>query len=507
MFSGVDNSIPVYVPSVYSYQSADGWSVFTNMRRFLGLGTCGENLTWHLTDEGELVISGSGAMMDFSYNNDIPWYNNKTSITKLIIEEGVTVIGTRAFRDCGSLKSIICKAKTPPTCYTNTFTGVDKNIPLYVPSVSVAAYQSAETWNKFTTVKPLILASGTCGESLTWNLTDGGELVISGVGAMADYTYYNDTAPWNEFCEIIVKATLNEGVTSIGSYAFYACDNMVSVSIPESVEKIGESAFSNYRELASVYITSLEAWCHINYNNLNDNPMWVAEKLFLNDEEITELIIPDGMTSIGRFSFAGADAITSVIIPESVTEIGVGAFCGCYSIESVNIPKEIVKIEPITFAGCSSIATITIPEGVTEIGPQAFAACSSLKAISIPESVTNIRSRAFETCYSLSEMYCYAKKIPNMESEVFYDVDIDLITLYVPENILLDYKDTAPWNDFGEILPIESLCPDTGLSEIGVDNSESAIEYSDVIYDFSGRRVKTATKGIYIINGKRVLAK
>ena len=507
VFSGVDTSIPIYVPTVSSYQSADGWCAFTNMHRLLGLGTCGDSLVWHLTDDGDLVISGKGKMTDYASNNDIPWYNHKASITHLIISEDVTAVGTRAFRDCSNLVSIVCKATVPPICYTNTFTGVDKSIPLYVPEASIAAYQSAEVWSAFSTVQPLIIASGTCGENLTWCLTDGGELVISGDGAMPDFTNYTDKAPWDEFCEIIVKATINEGVTSIGSYAFNDCDKMVSVAVPESVEKIGESAFSNYGDLASVYITNLEAWCHINYARWPDNPMWAAEKLFLNDEEITELIIPDGMTSIGRFSFAGANAITSVIIPESVTEIGVGAFCGCYSIESVNIPKEIVKIEPITFAGCSSIATITIPEGVTEIGSQAFAACSSLKAISIPESVTNIRSRAFETCYSLSEMYCYAKKMPNMESEVFYDVDIDLITLYVPQDLLSDYKVTAPWNDFGKILPIESLSPDTGLNEFGVDDSESVIHDSDIIYEISGCLVEKVVKGIYIVNGKKVLIK
>lgn len=468
MFSGVDPSIPVYVPSTYSYQSADGWSMFTNMHRFLGLGTCGDDLTWHLTDEGELVILGNGAMTDFASNNDIPWYNEKASITKLIIDEGVTAIGARAFRDCGNLATIICKAKMPPTCYTNTFTGVSKSIPLHVPEASIAAYQSTETWKNFTMIKPLVVASGMCGENLTWYLTDGGELVVSGTGSMTDFTSYSNKAPWDEFCETIVKVTINEGVTSIGDYAFCDCSNMVSVAIPESVTKIGSNAFLYFyydNNFTSVYISNLEAWCKISYNYHGDNPMMPAEKLYLNGEEITELVIPEGLTSICPLAFEGADGITSVTIPNSVTEIGVLAFAECVSLTDINIPEKVTRVLPATFAACRSLTEFTIPDNVTEIGPEAFLACSNLATITIPGNVTSIGYQAFAACNNLSDVYCYAENLPTMEPDVFYDVDIDEITLHVPAEAVEAYKASAPWYDFYEIVPIEPLVADVVVTD------------------------------------------
>ena len=437
------------------------------MHSFLGLGTCGDDLTWHLTDEGELVILGTGAMTDFSSNYDIPWYDNKSSITKLIIDEGVTAIGARAFRDCGNLATIICKAKTPPTCYMNTFTGVSKNIPLHVPEASITTYQSAETWKNFTMIKPLIVASGICGENLAWYLTDGGELVISGTGAMSDFTSYSNKAPWDEFCETIVKVTINEGVTSIGDNAFEGCNNMVSVLIPGSITEIGQSAFSlGYDDvLTSVYISNLEAWCKISYNNHGDNPMMPAEKLYLNCEEITELVIPEGLTSICPLAFEGTDRITSVTIPNSVTEIGALAFAECVSLTDINIPEKVTRIQPATFAACVSLTEFTIPDNVSEIGNQAFVACANLATVTIPKNVNLIRGQAFAACNNLSDVYCYAENLPTMEPDVFYDVDIDEITLHVPAKAVEAYKASAPWCDFYDVVPIEPLVADVVVTD------------------------------------------
>ena len=442
-FNGVDTSIPVYVPYVYPYQSADVWKTFTNLRT-LNLGTCGDNLTWYLTNEGELVISGTGAMRDYESNYDIPWYNNKASITKLVIEDGVTSLGKRAFRDCSNLTSIICKAKTPPTCYTNTFTGVGKSIPLHVPEASIAAYQSAETWKNFTMVEPLILASGTCGETLTWYLTDGGELVISGTGAMTDFS---NKAPWNEFSEAIVKITIGEGVTSIGNYAFYGeFYRLISITIPESLTKIGYSAFymTNYDVLlTAVHISSIEAWYKISFDGgPYSNPLINAHNLYLDGELVTELAVSENMTSIGNFAFAGCYSLTSVTLPENVTSIGLAAFIGCIS-----------------------LTTINIPEGVTSIGDATFLSCGSLTSINIPKSVTSIGDHAFANCNGLSDIYYYAEELPTIHSDAFYDVDIDEITLHVPAKAVEVYKASAPWCDFYDVVPIEPLVADVVVTD------------------------------------------
>ena len=118
--------------------------------------------------------------------------------------------------------------------------------------------------------------------------------------------------------------------------------------------------------------------------------------------DITEVIIKDGVTSIGSSAFDGCSSLTSVTIPDSVTSIGGSAFYGCSSLTSVKIPNGVTIIESYTFHGCSSFTSITIPDSVTSIGYSAFYGCSNLTSITIPDSITSIGRYAFEGCSSLA---------------------------------------------------------------------------------------------------------
>lgn len=108
-----------------------------------------------------------------------------------------------------------------------------------------------------------------------------------------------------------------------------------------------------------------------------------------------DVVIPDGVTSIGEDAFRNCGTLTSVVIPEGVTSIGWHAFSGCSSLTSITIPEGVTGIGWCAFSGCSSLTSITIPEGVTSIGGRAFSYCSSLTSITIPESVTGIDSDGF----------------------------------------------------------------------------------------------------------------
>ena len=104
---------------------------------------------------------------------------------------------------------------------------------------------------------------------------------------------------------------------------------MTSVTIPDSVTSIGDSAFCDCTGLTSVYITDLAAWCGISFGSSNANPLYFAHNLYLNNELVTALVIPEGVTRIGNDAFYGCTSLTSVIIPDSVTSIGSWAFSGC----------------------------------------------------------------------------------------------------------------------------------------------------------------------------------
>ncbi len=294
-----------------------------------------------------------------------------------------------------------------------------------------------------------VIASGTCGENLTWTLDGNGVLTISGTGAMSDYNdYYH--APWRGYCSKVKKVIINEGVTSIGCSAFYYCSSMTSITIPSSVTSIGESAFLICSVLTSITIPS--------------SVTSIGEYAFCRCSGLTSIMIPSSVTSIGNGAFRYCSGLTSITIPSSVTSIGDGAFYGCSGLTGIwvdsnnttyasdnngvlfnknittlircpagysgayTIPSSVTSIRDSAFHNCSSLTSITIPSGVTSISYYAFWNCSSLISITIPSSVTSISSYAFSLCSGLRSVR-FCGNVPNIGDNAFYEV---VATAYYP---------------------------------------------------------------------------
>ena len=147
---------------------------------------------------------------------------------------------------------------------------------------------------------------------------------------------------------------------------------------------------------------------------------WLTEipaRVFCNYDTLTSImptsiIIPEGVTKIGRDAFYGCKSLKSIIIPEGIIEMGYWAFCDCKSLESITIPSSITKISNGAFSCCESLTSITIPNSITEIGGWTFNGCTSLKSMTIPDRVTKIGGYAFDRCNNLKTIYCKAKSKP-----------------------------------------------------------------------------------------------
>ena len=154
------------------------------------------------------------------------------------------------------------------------------------------------------------------------------------------------------YCSGLISVTIPNSVTTIGYYAFENCSGLTSITIGNSVTTIGSGAFISCYGLTSVHISDLEAWCKIKNNTSESNPLFLAHHLFLNDQEVKDLVIPNSVTSIGDWAFEGCTGLTSVTIPNSVTTIGNGAFYVCSGLTSVTIPNSVTSIGYDAFLDC-----------------------------------------------------------------------------------------------------------------------------------------------------------
>ena len=400
-------------------------------------GSCGENVTWTLTADGTLTISGTGAMTDYTYDSRSPWYSCRTYIKRVVMQQGVTSIGDRAFWDCSGLTSV-----TIPDGVTSiggdAFSGcaalTSVTIPGSVTNVGQYAFYNCSSltdiyyggygtdWQKLNVSIPTsatvhfkdnIYGKGDCGINVTWELTGDGTLIISGTGRISNYSYDNN-APWYSCRAYIKRVVIQQGVRAIGDHAFYYCENLTSVTIPDSVTSIGDYAFAYCVSLTSATIpegvTSIGGDAFLGCSGLTSVtiPSSVTStgfETFSGCTELTSITIPEGVTSIGNFAFRGCSNLASVAIPDSVTSIGGSAFSGCSNLASVTIPSSVTSIGWSAFENCTALTFMTIPESVTYISGEVFSNCVRLARVTIPKSVTEISSKAFYYCDSLTDVY------------------------------------------------------------------------------------------------------
>ncbi|MCR5158942.1 MAG: leucine-rich repeat protein [Prevotella sp.] len=236
-------------------------------------------------------------------------FNGCTGLISAIIPEGVTTIGESAFLDCTSLTTI--------------------NIPEGVTSLALRSFDHCHALS---------------------SIEIPGSVVSIGGGAFGE-------------CYGLTTIIIPEGVTSIGNSAFWDCSHLTSITIPSSLTSIEARAFVACNNLSSVIASDIEAWCNISFENEESNPLNYSHHLFVNGEEIKNLILPNNLSSISDRSFSGCSDLTSVTIPNSVTSIGSSAFEGCSNLTSVRVDiVNPLQIDANTFSNRAN-ATLYVPKG------------------------------------------------------------------------------------------------------------------------------------------------
>ncbi|MGN0468229.1 MAG: leucine-rich repeat protein [Acutalibacteraceae bacterium] len=201
-----------------------------------------------------------------------------------------------------------------------------------------------------------------------------------------------------EWCNNLEDVTIPDSVTYIGAYAFGWCYSLTNITIGKSITKIDSSAFNFCDELQNIYITDIAAWCKIAFEDYNANPLSYAKKLYLNNELLTELVIPDDITSIGSYAFYGCSSLSSAIIPESVESIGEQCFKNCSALDNIEFKNPSCTI-PSSSETISPSAVIFGIEGSTaQDYAQKFARSFESKAIESLK-ITKLPSKTTYECY------------------------------------------------------------------------------------------------------------
>ena len=374
-------------------------------------GNCGDDLNWSYDSvTTTLTINGTGEMYNYTSTSS-PWNDYKSQITDIVIESGVTSIGNYAFYKCTTLTNVTIPDSV--TYIGNEAFGYDMNLltrPYYSSNCILGSYVFSNCG----------FASGSIGSSITWSL-DSKILTISGYGEIPQSKSTSQN-PWYNYKDIVENVVIENGITVVNTSTIEILTAVKTITLPPSITKL----FCNFgflNSLNGIYISDLASWCNITFKNNIYNPLSKAKNLYLNNELVTHLTIPNNVTSIGDYAFYGCTSITDITIPNNVTSIGDYAFYGCTSITDITIPNSVTRIGKRAFNNTSyynnsenwddnvlyignflinvsyqgfTNSSYTVKNNTTVIGDYAFdTSTHNLESVNFPDSITHIGEYAF----------------------------------------------------------------------------------------------------------------
>lgn len=354
----------------------------------------------HIYVNGVLVTPREGLVIEIGNSA----FRESTDIISVFIPDCIVSIGSYAFKNCINLTEI--------------------NIPESVIFIGQDAFQGCENL-------PII--------------TDE-----YGVQYLFDWVVGFD----GDATEVVIR----EGTRGIAASAFESSINLTKILFPNTLTNIGSNVFKDCKNLKTIYYEgTLEQWCNILFQNIYGNPCSNGVDLYIQGKKLEgELIIPDGLTSIGYFTFAGLQDLTDIIIPTSVTTIKYSAFYKCTGLTEIKIPDSVTtlsgwafgycdnltnvvlsdnlkNIGEYTFYNCSKLTNITLPNNVKSIGSHAFSGCSKLTNITLSENLTSIGEYAFSNCTNLKKIWI-PEGVTEINHSTFYNCTY-LVSVRLPDTV------------------------------------------------------------------------
>ena len=352
-------------------------------------------ITWHLSDDGILTISGEGRMEDSKHkhdfmkhvvpvgvSNDMPWGDKKDQIWEVVIGEGITYIAAGAFFACGNITKV--------------------TLPESVVEIGYSAFRGTPRLTSITLPNGMTKI----GSGALWGSSIAEITIPETVAEIGDYAFYD--------CEYMESISIPDGVTSIGAHAFES-SGITSISLPGSVTSIGDYAFAS--------------------------------------TGITGISLPESLTKLGAYAFSNCNNLTSVILPEGVTVIKEGTFAGCDKLRHVTLPVSVTRIEEKAL-DAEQLINITIPANVRYIGEKAFSSFNSmymyLLSLSVEEELL-FADEIDDIVESIPEkqIHIRATTPPIIESNT---IQQKVTAIYVPEESLDAYRRAPYWRDHADII-------------------------------------------------------
>ena len=393
----------------------------------LASGNCGaeadgSNVTWVLTTDGTMILSGTGAVAAYD-DRDRPWYDYRYQILRLEVKKGITSVG--GFRYCFTLQEVSLPEgliSLDEFAFMDCQKLQEIRLPKSLKTLGRGTFAGCHALPEIELPEDL----ETVGEGALMNCLSLTSVVIpASVTEMGDRPFSGDWA--------LKTVEIKGNVPRLSSSSFHECDALQEVLITGSVGTIGDDAFMDLDSLERVQIAS-------GLKTIGKRAFWLCDNL-------TTVSLPDGVTSIGEEAFKECSSLTTINLPDSITTIGANAFNGTKLTGPLNIPSSLVSLGDNAFHGCSGITgTLVFPAAMENISTNVFAGCSGIEEIVLPRGVLTIGAGAFNNCSGVQRLWL-TNSIQSIGANAFNGMK-SLKKVYFSGTIL-EWETGIQWADKG----------------------------------------------------------